>query len=154
MGSAQPHLRFHGLLPGVAQYDPGRSLLAVLERAPPERLTKFTMSPFYGFILGVLGVWRMTHLLSAEDGPWEAFVRLRRFAGSSIWGEMLDCFYCLSLWVSAPFALLLASTWREALLLWLALSGGAILLERICPQGAPAFFEEPAPSRNPTGDQQ
>lgn len=111
------------------------------------------MSPFYGFILGVLGVWRVTHLLNAEDGPWQVFVRLRRLAGSSIWGEMLDCFYCLSLWVSAPFALLLSSNWRERSLLWLALSGGAILLERISPLPAPKFFEEPAAAGNLIGDE-
>lgn len=110
------------------------------------------MSPVYGFILGVLSVWRVTHLLNAEDGPWEVFVRLRKFAGSSIWGEMLDCFYCLSLWVSAPFALLLSRSWRERALLWLALSAGAILLERACPLPAPKFYEEPAPAENLTGD--
>jgi hypothetical protein len=114
---------------------------------------EITMSPFYGFSLGVLGVWRVTHLFNAEDGPWEILVRLRRVAGPSFWGELLDCFYCLSLWVSAPFALLLSSNWRELLLLWLALSGGAILLERVCPLSAAPFFEEPAPVRSPTGDE-
>jgi hypothetical protein len=112
------------------------------------------MSPFYGFILGVLGVWRLTHLMNAEDGPWEVFVRLRGLAGPSIWGELLDCFYCLSLWVAAPFALLLTSNWREGLLLWLALSGGAILLERVSAPPAAPYIEEPAPAGNPTGEDQ
>ncbi|HKC01192.1 MAG TPA: DUF1360 domain-containing protein [Terriglobales bacterium] len=112
------------------------------------------MSLFYGFILGVLGVWRLTHLLNAEDGPWEVFVRLRGLAGPSIWGELLDCFYCLSLWVAAPFALLLTSSWREGLLFWLALSGGAILLERVCAPPAPPYIEKPAPAGNPTGEDQ
>src|SRR5258708_39195656 len=101
------------------------------------------MSLFYGFILGVLGVWRLTHLLNAEDGPWEVFVRLRGLAGPSIWGELLDCFHCLSLWVAAPFALLLTSSWREGLLLWLGLSRGAILLERGGAPPAPPCIEEP-----------
>ena len=96
----------------------------------------------------------MTHLLNAEDGPWEAFVRLRRLAGSSIWGELLDCFYCLSLWVAAPFALLLTSNWREGLLSWLALSGGAILLERVSATPDPQYFEEPARAGRPTGEDQ
>jgi hypothetical protein len=43
---------------------------------------------------------------------------------------MLDCFYCLSLWIAVPFAWILAATWRERALVWLALSGGACLLER------------------------
>ncbi len=85
----------------------------------------------YWLVLGVLGVWRLTHLLFAEDGPWEVVIRLRRRAGTGFWGSLLDCFYCLSLWVAAPFALLLGSGWKERLLLWPALSAGAILVERV-----------------------
>jgi len=58
-------------------------------------------------------------------------VRLRRLAGAGFWGHLLDCFYCLSLWFAALFAYFLAGPWRQRLLLWPALSGGAILLERI-----------------------
>ena len=86
---------------------------------------------FYGFVLGTLAVWRVTHLLNAEDGPWQLTVRLRRRAGNGFWGELLDCFLCLSLWVSLPFALLIGSQWKERFLLWPALSAGAIVLERI-----------------------
>lgn len=85
---------------------------------------------FYWLALAILCVWRVTHLLNAEDGPWELLVRLRRRAGAGFWGELLDCFYCLSLWIAAPLALLLGEGWKEKLLLWPALSAGAILLER------------------------
>lgn len=93
-------------------------------------------------IVGTLAVWRATHLLQAEDGPWGIFVRIRRLAGSGFWGELLDCFYCLSLWMSIPAAAIIAPSWQEGLLLWLALSGGAILLERATTP-VPAFVEEP-----------
>jgi hypothetical protein len=86
---------------------------------------------FYWLTLGLLGVWRISHLFHAEDGPWDWFVLLRRRAGSGFLGRLLDCFYCLSIWVAAPFSLLLGVTWKERLLLWPALSGGAILLERV-----------------------
>jgi hypothetical protein len=86
---------------------------------------------FYWFGVAVLAVWRLTHLLNAEDGPWDAIVRLRRLAGNGVFGRLMDCFYCLSLWVSAPFAYLLHPTWGERLLVWPALSAGAILIERI-----------------------
>ena len=99
------------------------------------------MGTFYYFVLGVLSVWRITHLLNAEDGPGKILVRLRRLAGSGFWGELLDCFYCLSLWVALPFALLTGSSWREKLLLWLALSGAAVLLER-AHSPSPHYFEE------------
>jgi hypothetical protein len=88
------------------------------------------MTSPYWFVVGAIGVWRITHLLNAEDGPSEVLVRLRRLAGSGFWGELLDCFYCLSLWIAAPFAFVIASRWGERLLLWPALSGAAILLER------------------------
>lgn len=88
------------------------------------------MSAFYGFVLGALAVWRITHLLNDEDGPWDALVRLRRLAGSGMAGRLLDCFYCLSVWVAAAFAWALAEDWKRGLLLWPALSGAAILLER------------------------
>jgi hypothetical protein len=96
-------------------------------------------------LLGALAVWRVTHLLSAEDGPGDLLVRLRRRAGDGFWGDLLDCFYCLSLWVSPPFALLLAEGWRGRLLSWLAFSAGAILLERATgprPVAPPALYLE------------
>lgn len=89
---------------------------------------------FYGLALGILCVWRITHLLQAEDGPWEITAKLRGRAGDGFWGGLLDCFYCLSLWIAAPFAALLGTTTREQLLLWPALSAGAILLQRIAPE--------------------
>lgn len=97
---------------------------------------------FYWLVLGILAVWRITHLLQAEDGPGEILVRLRRRAGAGFWGSLLDCFYCLSLWIAVPAACLLGEGWRERLLLWPALSAGAILLERATsPERGPA----PAP---------
>jgi hypothetical protein len=91
----------------------------------------------YGLLLGVLGVWRITHPLQAEDGPWDVVVRLRALAGAGLAGRVMDCFYCLSLWIALPFALLigvLGAGWLEQLLLWPALSAGAILLERATDQ--------------------
>jgi hypothetical protein len=85
---------------------------------------------FYWLTLGILSVWRITHLLYGEDGPWDLFVHLRRRAGDGFWGKLLDCFYCLSVWVAVPFALVLGADCKERLLLIPALSAGAILLER------------------------
>jgi hypothetical protein len=92
---------------------------------------------FYWFVLGVLSVWRVTHLLNAEDGPEDFLVLIRRSVGNGFWGALLDCFYCLSLWIAVPFTLLLGQGWRERLLLWPALSAGAILVERASAQTNP-----------------
>ena len=92
---------------------------------------KRTLTPFYRLLLGILGVWRVTHLLHAEDGPWNLFVRFRQFLGNGMLGHLLDCFYCLSLWIAIPFAYVLGQNWKERSLLWLALSGAAIFCERV-----------------------
>lgn len=84
----------------------------------------------YGLFIGALTVWRLTHLLQAEDGPWDVVLRLRRLAGAGLLGQAMDCFYCLSLWVALPCALALGTDWMETLWLWPGLSGAAILLER------------------------
>jgi hypothetical protein len=87
------------------------------------------MTSFEEFIVGTLCVWRVTHLFQSEDGPALVLVRMRRAAGRVI-GQLLDCFYCLSLWVAAPAAAALSTGWKNGMLLWLAMSGAACLLER------------------------
>jgi hypothetical protein len=89
------------------------------------------ISPIWRFILSALAVWRLTHLLAEEDGPWDLIVRLRSRLGSGFFGSLMDCFYCLSLWFSLPFAIWLANGgWIAILLHWQALSGAACLLEK------------------------
>jgi hypothetical protein len=80
------------------------------------------------FILCTLAVWRITHLLSQEDGPFDLVIRFRKLFGHGFFGSLLDCFYCLSLWISVPFVFYLCSTWLEGIIVWFALSGGASLL--------------------------
>jgi hypothetical protein len=100
------------------------------------------VTDLYRLLLGVLCVWRITHLLQAEDGPWDVVARIRRAAGDSLLGRLLDCFYCLSLWVAAPFGWIIGQTAMERFLLWLAFSGGAILAERHTGTPAPAQYKE------------
>ena len=97
---------------------------------------------WYLLVLASLGVWRLTHLLNAEDGPGAILARLRAVAGDGAWGELLDCFHCLSLCISVPFALALGVGWRQTLLLWPALSAAAILLERMTGGAERASYTE------------
>jgi hypothetical protein len=103
---------------------------------------------FYWLALGVLAVWRVTHLFAHEDGPANLVLRLRRAAGTGFWASLMDCFLCLSLWVAIPFALWLGEAWDERLLLWLGLSGGAILAERLTERSPAPFIEENAETDN------
>jgi hypothetical protein len=82
-------------------------------------------------LLAVLAVWRVTHLFWGEDGPADLIVRVRRLAGNGSVGRMMDCFYCLSMWVAIPFAFAIGGAWPERVIAWFGLSGGAILLERL-----------------------
>ena len=83
------------------------------------------------FILAVLATWRVTHLLANEDGPADIIFRLRRWLGHGPAGSLMDCFNCLSLWIAAPAALLLSAQPLMWVASWLAVSGGACLLERL-----------------------
>jgi|ERR1043165_6291549 hypothetical protein len=103
---------------------------------------------FYYLALGILATWRITHLFQAEDGPWDIVVRLRRGAGNGFLGRIMDCFYCLSLWIAVPLAWWLGESWGERFLLWLSFSGGASVLQQITNRQTevpPALFVEESP---------
>ena len=82
-------------------------------------------------IVAALAVWRLSHALWGEDGPWDVFARTRSLAGETFLGRTLDCFYCLSLWLAIPFAFVASSHPLGVIVSWPAISGGAILLERV-----------------------
>ena len=83
------------------------------------------------FVLAVLATWRVTHLLASEDGPADVIARFRALLGRGMAGNLMDCFHCLSLWIAAPAALFVTRQLLDWLLVWLALSGAACLLERL-----------------------
>jgi len=83
------------------------------------------------FSLCTLAIWRITHLFSQEDGPFDEMIKFRKLFGQGFFGNLLDCFYCLSLWVSVPFAIFISKTWLQGIIIWLALSGAACLLFKI-----------------------
>lgn len=85
---------------------------------------------WFRFVLAVLATWRVTHLLVSEDGPADLIARGRALLGHGVAGKLMDCFYCLSLWIAAPLAWAVCAAPLDRLLAWLALSGGACLLNR------------------------
>lgn len=113
--------------------------------APPESEWRtMVTNPFYNrramstelrFACALLATWRLTHLFAAEDGPADFVVRIRARLGDSVAGRAMDCFYCLSIWIAAPLALFVAIAPVNWLVMWLALSGGACLLERATARG-------------------
>ena len=96
----------------------------------------------WNFLLTVLATWRVTHLLASEDGPADLIVRFRALLGDSLAGKLMDCFYCLSVWISIPFAFFVANGVLDRLVVWLALSGAASLANKFTKE--PVIFEPPA----------
>jgi len=82
-------------------------------------------------LLATLATWRVTHLLTREDGPADLLVVVRKRLGASVLGQLMDCFQCASLWVAAPAALFVTHRPITWLVTWLAVSGAVCLLERI-----------------------
>ena len=111
----------------------------------------------FGLLVAVLATWRLSHLIAREDGPFDLVLRVRAELGDSLAGRAMDCPYCLSLWLAAPFAFLLADRLAPWVAAWLAVSGGACVIEaalvalaaqrRDTPRAAPA----PSPEL-PEGD--
>jgi hypothetical protein len=85
---------------------------------------------WFRFVVAVLATWRIAHLAAHEDGPFDVIVQLRARAGDGVMGRLMDCPYCLSLWIAVPPTFWLGDTWIEWVMGWLAVSGGASLLER------------------------
>lgn len=101
----------------------------------------------YFTILAALATWRITHMVHAEDGPGHVIERFRSFFGSSLVGQAIACFYCLSVWISLPLALAVGESWTERLLLWPALSAVACIVERLTARPEPTpiadYYEDP-----------
>lgn len=95
-----------------------------LRRTTPMQLS------FTGFVIAAFAVWRVAHLIACEDGPGDILVRLHQRLGSGFAGSLMDCFNCVSIWISAP-ALLIPAPWPERIITWLGISGAACLLERV-----------------------
>lgn len=67
--------------------------------------------------LASLATWRIACLLYWEDGPLEVFLKLRSKARPGTFaGDLLDCFWCLSVWVGTACAVV---AWSE---LWWTLT--------------------------------
>lgn len=89
------------------------------------------MQAIQTYIVILIAVWRVTHLISSEDGPFEVIIKIRKLAGQSFFGKLMDCFYCLSIWIGLGAAFLVTLDVKELVLLCLYYSGASILLEKI-----------------------
>lgn len=99
---------------------------------------------YFQFAVALLAVWRITHLLSKEDAPFDLIFNLRKKIGQGFFATLLDCFYCLSIWTAIPFAAWIASNFVEGIIYSLALSGAACVIEKLTNKQnkPPQYFED------------
>jgi hypothetical protein len=87
--------------------------------------------PIVKYLILVVVTWRLTHLISAEDGPFEVIIKVRKLFGNTFLGKLMDCFYCLSIWIGLGLACFEENHSIEIIILTLYYSGSSILLEKI-----------------------
>ena len=97
------------------------------------------------FVVAIMATWRLSAMLSYEVGPFNMFLSLREFAGithddngekvasnGSFFADLLDCVWCLSVWIGGAVAV---SLYFYPVFVWLllpfALSTGSIVIEKI-----------------------
>lgn len=86
---------------------------------------------WFSFILALLAVYRVSHLLTQEDGPFDLFSTLREKLGQATWvGRGAACLLCVSFWLSALPAFYLARTYVEFALYWGGIAGGVLVIRK------------------------
>lgn len=110
-----------------------------------------TMKPTWLWLIYGLATFRLAMLLSKDTGPSHIFLKLRQFLKreakqhkslrKTFVHEGIECTRCSSVWIAAPIAVY--AIYRESLSDWavatdiflftMALSGGAILFQRMFP---------------------
>lgn len=94
------------------------------------------------FLIGALTVWRLTALLTTEDGPFSLIAYFRdaigvrfdehsRPYGRNEVAKAFLCFKCTSFWLGLTISALQGHTMLDGFLTGLAYSGATILLERL-----------------------
>lgn len=90
------------------------------------------MRSLVGFLLASFAVYRLSLAIAEEEGPWNAFSRLRAYAEDSEvdWIEGgVNCPLCLSFWLGFVFAIFLPrESAREYFYQGAGLSGAATML--------------------------
>jgi hypothetical protein len=77
-------------------------------------------------IVATLAAYRISRMITAEEGPFGAFLWLREHIDrdQQSWvGRGLNCILCVSFWVTGAIALVLGATWLE----WLGMAGAIVM---------------------------
>lgn len=80
------------------------------------------------FVLAALAVYRLSRMVTDEEGPFMVFTKLRGLAKPDTWvGRGMECIMCVSVWIALPVALYIGGDW---LLTWPALSAMTVIIRK------------------------
>lgn len=82
-------------------------------------------------LLLILAVYRLSRIVTKEDGPFSIFETLRYVTREHWVGELLECPLCFSVWASGLCVLLSLHPLGWWVILWLGVSGGAVLVHKV-----------------------
>lgn len=93
------------------------------------------MNIYLAVILAAFATYRLGYMFSQEDGPFDLFVWYRSKVLKPQWFAVgLRCLYCVSFWTGLLLGSLLVRlgyiTLYDLLLVWPALSGAAVVLDK------------------------
>ena len=99
------------------------------------------------FLILSLATWRLSSLIATpgDDGPWEIFMKFRKlmgveydektglYHGTNVFARAIECVFCISIWLGIALTILYLyfGDWTVCFSLPFALSGAAIIVERI-----------------------
>lgn len=86
-------------------------------------------SSWFWFLVTILVVWRITTLVCYESGPFKVLVEYRRLMFRIGLGNMISCFHCTAVWISAIVIALVYPIGAPSLILAIAVAGGASIIE-------------------------
>jgi hypothetical protein len=98
-----------------------------------------TQTLWFILALGSLATFRLSHLMTKEQGPLAIFERIRKAmpGGHGSAREWISCIWCFSLTASAGVCIILYAGglrlhWDMWILIWLAFSSVSLLVNRAC----------------------
>lgn len=90
------------------------------------------MDEVFKFALLSFFVWRVSKMITDEEGPFEVFVRFRdRFSQGTWFGRGLRCLWCISFWLGLFIGVWLGpfEDWKWGIIYGISLSTVAIVLD-------------------------
>lgn len=96
------------------------------------------MNFWFGLVLSILAVYRISYLIAKEDGPFDMFMVIREKADPLNppldWiGRGLRCILCVSFWLSLIPAILLfqGMGFWDFMVGWFGIAGGVLVLYKV-----------------------